>query len=67
MSSDEGCAGILGILIIAAIAIAVIVYVILPLTVLVLGSVTIVGVVSGAVVAGKNFREVIIEAHQTIR
>ena len=66
---DDGCAFIaIVILIIAAVAIAIalIVSIILPLSLLILGSIAAVGIVSGAVVAVKNFGEVLVEAHKAV-
>ena len=63
---DDGCAALIGFLIIAAIAIFLIVYVILPLSLFLLLGVAGVGVVSGAGVAAKNFGELVVEAHKTV-
>ncbi len=64
---DDGCVAILGFIVIAAIAIALIVYVVLPLSLFLLGSVVAAGTVSGVGVAGKNFYELLVEAHKTIK
>ena len=64
---DEGCAAIIAFIFVIAVAIALIVYIILPLTVILLGSIAAAGTVSGVVVAVKNFGEVFVEAHKTIR
>ncbi len=64
---DEGCAWLIGILIVVAIVIAVIIYVIVPATLLIIGSITIAGTASGVYVAGKNFGELMIEAHKTVK
>lgn len=64
---DEGCVAIIGFLILAAIVIALIVYVILPISVFILGGIALAGAVSGVGVAAKNFGEVVIEAHQTVK
>lgn len=64
---DEGCAAIIGFLILAAIVIALIVYVILPISLFILGGIALAGAVSGVGVAVKNFGEVVIEGHQTVK
>ena len=64
---DDGCAAIIAFIFVIALAIALIVYVILPLTVILLGSIAAAGTISGVVVAVKNFSEVFVEAHKTIR
>jgi hypothetical protein len=66
---DDGCAiiaVIIGAIVAVAIAIALIVYVVLPLSLFILGSIATAGVVSGAVVAVKNFGEVLLEAHKVV-
>lgn len=64
---EDGCVAIFGILILAAIVIALIVYVVLPASLIIFGSIAIAGGVSGIGVAAKNFGEVVIEAHQTVK
>lgn len=64
---DDGCVAILAFLVVVAIVIVVVVYVILPVSLLVLAGIAVTGTVSGAVVAAKNFKEVLVEAHKTIR
>lgn len=64
---EDGCVAIIGILIVGAIVLALIVYVILPISLVILGSIAIAGAVSGVGVAVKNFGEVIVEAHQTVK
>lgn len=63
---DEGCAYLIGILIVIALIIAFVVYIVLPLTVIVVGGIAAAGTVTGAAVAGKNFKEVLVEAHKRI-
>ncbi len=63
---EEGCAWAIGILILAGITIAFIVYVVLPLSVFILLGIGIAGTVSGAGVALYNFYQVLIEAHKTL-
>lgn len=65
--SSDGCGSVLAFLILIALAFFIVVYLILPITLFVIGSVAVTGAVSGAVVAVKNFKEVLVEAHQTIR
>jgi hypothetical protein len=64
---DEGCAWIIGIIVVIVIVFAVVVYVILPVTLFVIGSIAIAGAGSGIYVASKNFREIVIEAHKTVK
>ena len=64
---DDGCVAIIGFIVVIAIAIALIVYVVLPLSLILLGSIVAAGTISGIGVAGKNFYEVLIEAHNTIK
>lgn len=64
---DEGCVWFIVILIVVAIAIALIVYVILPATLIIVGSITLAGTASGVYVAGKNFGELMLEAHKTVK
>ncbi|HZS75899.1 MAG TPA: hypothetical protein VFA41_04745 [Ktedonobacteraceae bacterium] len=64
---DDGCAALIGILIVIAIAIALIVYVVLPLSIILLVGISSAGVVSGAAVAVKNFGELMVESHKTIK
>jgi hypothetical protein len=63
---DEGCASVIGILIVVALVLAFIVYVVLPLSIFLLVGLTAVGSVSGAGVAAKNFGEILVEAHKTV-
>lgn len=64
---EEGCGWIIGILIVVAIVIVLVVYVILPATLIIIGSIATAGTASGVYVAGKNFGELMIEAHQTVK
>jgi hypothetical protein len=67
MDDYEGCAWLVGIIIAAAIVIAVVVYIILPVTLITIGSIAVVGGGSGMCVATKNFGETLIEAHKTVK
>lgn len=60
---EEGCLWLIVILF----GIAVAIYVVFPITIAVLAAITGVGALSGAVVAGRNFTEVLIEAHKNER
>jgi len=63
---EEGCGWIIGILVVVAVAIALIVYIVLPLSTFILLGIGIVGAVSGAGVAMYNFYQVLIEAHKNV-
>ncbi len=65
--NDDGCAWLLGMIILAAIVVAVAVYIILPVTLITIGSIATVGGGSGIYVASKNFGETLIEAHKTVK
>lgn len=67
MDGGEGCALFIGILVVAAVTIAIVVYVVLPLSVFIFGAISIAGAVSGVGVALYNFQKVFIEAHKTVR
>ncbi len=58
---------LIGILIVAAIAIFVFVYVILPISVFLLVGTALTGAVAGAGVAAYNFGNLVIEAHKKVR
>lgn len=64
---DEGCGWLIAIIVVAAIVIGIIVYVILPVTLFIIGSIALAGAGSGVYVASKNFGEVLIEAHNTVK
>lgn len=64
---DDGCGVIValaGILIVVGIVIALVVYVVIPLSGLLLLSIAVAGMGSGAVIAARNFGQVLIEAHK---
>lgn len=61
---DDGCVTLIVALVVIGLVIALIVYIILPLTLFLLGGLLAVGTISGAGVAGKNFYELLIEAHK---
>jgi len=63
---DDGCAALIGFLIIAALVIFLVVYVILPVSLFLLFGIAAVGTISGAGVAAKNFGELLVEAHKTV-
>ena len=63
---DECLGWAIGIIVIVALAIAFIVYVVLPLSTFILLGIGIAGAVSGAGVALYNFYQVLIEAHKTV-
>jgi hypothetical protein len=67
MNDEGGCIILIAILVAVAIAVTLIIYVVLPITVFLLGGIGIVGAVSGAVVAVRNFSELLVEAHQTLK
>jgi len=64
---DEGCFWLVGILVLIAIVIAVAVYVILPVTLFVIGGIALAGTASGVYVAGQNFVELMIESHKVVK
>ena len=64
---DEGCGWLIAIIVVAAIVIGIIVYVILPVTLVIIGGIALAGAGSGAYVASKNFGEVLIEAHKNVK
>ena len=64
---DDGCAWLLGMIIMAAIVFAVVIYVILPVTLITIGSIAAAGGSSGIYVASKNFGETLIEAHKNVK
>lgn len=64
---EEGCVWLIGILVVVGIVIALIVYVILPLSLFIIGSITAAGTATGVYVAGKNFIELMIESHQRVK
>lgn len=64
---DEGCGWLIAFIVVAAIVIGIIVYVILPVTLFIIGSIALAGAGSGVYVASKNFGEVLIEAHNTVK
>lgn len=64
---DDGCAALIGILLAIGIAIVLVIYVIIPLSLFLVVGIAGVGTISGAAVAVKNFGEVLIEAHKTIK
>lgn len=55
------------IVVVVGITIALVVYVILPLSVFLIAGITIAGAVSGAGVALYNFWQLLIEAHKTVK
>ena len=63
---EEGCGWIIGILVLVGVTVALIVYVVLPLTMFIVLGIGIVGTVSGAGVALYNFYQLLIEAHKTV-
>jgi hypothetical protein len=70
---EEGCAYLIGIVVVIGLLIAFIVYVVLPATGLLLGLSAVlliviagVGVISGACVATYNFFSLLIESHKTL-
>ena len=63
---DDGCVALIGFLFIAAIAIVLIFYVILPISLFLLIGIASAGTISGVGVAAKNFGELLIEAHKTV-
>ena len=63
---DDGCVALIGFLIIAALAIVLIFYVILPISLFLLIGIASAGTISGVGVAVKNFGELLIEAHKTV-
>ena len=67
---DKGCAAIVWLAIIIALvgaAIAVVIYVVLPVSGLLVVGLTLVGTIWGAFVAVRNFGAVLIEAHKNER
>ena len=67
MDGAEGCGIFIGVLVVAVIVIALVVYVFLPATLITLGAISGAGAISGVGVAGYNFQQVFIEAHKTVR
>ncbi len=63
---EEGCGWIIGILVLVGVIVALVVYVVLPLTMFIVLGIGIVGTVSGAGVALYNFYQLLIEAHKTV-
>ena len=66
---DDGCEIVLvfaGILIVAAVSIAIVLFIVLPLSMFLLVGIGAVGLASGMVVALRSFRQLMIEAHKTI-
>ena len=61
---DEGCFIGIAVLIGIAIALALVVYVVIPLSGFILLGIVGIGLCSGAVVAVRNFVEVLLEAHK---
>jgi hypothetical protein len=64
---DEGCGMIIGFLIVAALIVAFVVYVVLPLSLFILGGIGLAGAISGVGVACYNFQQVLVEAHKNVR
>lgn len=69
----DNLVGLIGILIVIALIIAIIIYVVLPIIGIIIGiglaimaAIAGWGFLSGVVVAIRNFREVIVEAHEKI-
>ncbi len=58
---------IIGIVIVAALVIAFVVYVVLPVSLFVLGGIGAAGAISGVGVACYNFEQVLVEAHKNVR
>lgn len=63
---DDGCAAVIGLIIVGVIVIALVVYVILPISFFLLFGIVAAGAISGAGVAVKNFGELLVEAHKTV-
>jgi len=67
MSNNQGCGWLIGIFFLSPFIIPLLIYIVLPITLITIGCIAIAGVTSATYVASKNFGAVLIEAHKTIK